>query len=616
VIDPSIALSVRPPQVESPLEAYGQAMSLRQMANQQQLQQQQMQMGQLQQAALQQENQQRQLQIQQTQALNQAYKDALVVNPDGSADIDMGRMSKALAAAGAGSQIQPALENFTKYKQSVASLAETQGKVREQQQDAAGMLALSSRWANDDPRMLLAGLQHAVNSKAIDAQTVAPLMQSLAQALDQDPSGTAAAALANRINTSLIGQSQAASKLVNEAKTAQGAQDRGTAALENAGRDRTLFDTRNAASRLAAAKTQPAYAAVYNTLSPDIQKNFDSPDRFDPATTPLNALRAGMTPAEIATDNRTVQNEQASQNLRRQQIGIEQQNANTNASRLNLEKSKVQLDQGAIVRTAQALASGDLTRLKDIASLRGDQRLQIYDLAKQINPNFNTAEVDRKIKNEDYYANGKGAQNLQSFGTFLEHGGAASDAVNAIRLSNTPIINKPLNWWKQNLSGDPNYTNLVGSLEPVRKEFEGFLLGGRALYGDDRKAAETILSDNSSPAQIQQALKTMGHTAEARFNEENYRYKKVSGHDLVDPFSAEAVQGAQKIGVNLAKTPPAPAAPTAVPANSAANGISGNAVPAVRVPKGAVAVATPDGQTHWFPNQALADNFKRAARLQ
>jgi hypothetical protein len=184
--------------------------------------------------------------------------------------------------------------------------------------------------------------------------------------------------------------------------------------------------------------------------------------------------------------------------------------------------------------------------------MRGDQRLLIFNRAKQLNPQFSTAEVDRKIKMEDSFTNGKDGQNLQSFGTFLEHAGEASDVVNNYRNTGSPLINKPLNWIRSHVAGDPGFQQFTASLEPVRKEFEGFLLGGHALYGDDRKAAETILSDNSSPAQIQAALKQMGHTVKARYNETNFRYKRLMGHDLEGAISPEAAAGAQKIGVNLA----------------------------------------------------------------
>lgn len=196
----------------------------------------------------------------------------------------------------------------------------------------------------------------------------------------------------------------------------------------------------------------------------------------------------------------------------------------------------------------------DLSSLKDIVSLRGDQRLKVFDYASRINPKFNTAEVNRKIKMLDNFSNGKDGQQLQSFGTFLEHAGEASRVVNDIRNHLTPaVINTAINKLESKGWGT-TAGQITAALEPVRKEFEGFLLGGRALYGDDRKAAETILSDSSTPAQIQAALKQMGHTVKARQNEMNSRFKNQMGANITDvigPMSEEAMQGARDIGLDM-----------------------------------------------------------------
>jgi hypothetical protein len=255
----------------------------------------------------------------------------------------------------------------------------------------------------------------------------------------------------------------------------------------------------------------------------------------------------------------------------------------------------------AIEAAAQSIATmnpKDLTRLKDIASLRGDQRLLIYNRAKQINPNFSTAEVDRKAKMLDSFTNGKDGQQLQSFGTFLEHAGEASRVVNDFRTTSIPLVNTPLNKIRDKF-GDARYSQMISSLEPVRKEFEGFLLGGRALYGDDRKAAETILNDASSPAQIQAALKQMGHTVKARQNEINSRFKNQMGaniEDVIGPMSDEALEGARQIGVDMSR---------AKPASSGRGGAGGG-----------VNVKAPNGKTYVFPDQAAADRFKNAAGIQ
>jgi hypothetical protein len=225
---------------------------------------------------------------------------------------------------------------------------------------------------------------------------------------------------------------------------------------------------------------------------------------------------------------------------------VQSQIININSTKPASEEAKMEL--------AKSLAAGETTRIRDVMGLRaagGTGALEVFNMARKINPKFNTAEIDRKIKMESDFTTGKDGQSIQSFGTFLEHSAAANEAIDAIKATNSPLVNKPINYLKKNVSGDPNFQAFMVSLEPVRKEFEGFLLGGRALYAEDRKAAETILNDASSPSQVKAALKQMGHTAKARFDEMNYRYKRTMGKDIQDPFSPEAIQSASRIGVDL-----------------------------------------------------------------
>lgn len=225
------------------------------------------------------------------------------------------------------------------------------------------------------------------------------------------------------------------------------------------------------------------------------------------------------------------------------------------AVQVGAQEGKNDLNEADMQVAAQSLANYDMTAIRDISSLRGDQRLKLFAMAKRLNPDFNTSKVNRMIKMEDQFTNGKDGQNLQSFGQFLQHAGEASDITNTIRNTQSAYINRPINWWRQNMAGDPNFQAFMTSLEPVRKESESFLLGGRALYSEDRRAAETILSENSSPAQIQAALKQLGHTVKARYIEANHRYKRVMGHDLEDAISPEAAEGALKIGTDLSLSP-------------------------------------------------------------
>ena len=205
----------------------------------------------------------------------------------------------------------------------------------------------------------------------------------------------------------------------------------------------------------------------------------------------------------------------------------------------------------AIEAVAQSLAAGDLSSIRDVSSFRGDQRIRIFARAKELNPRFSTGEINRKIKMEDSFTNGKDGQSLQSFGTFLEHAGELAESLKTVSQSSSPALNKPINWIRKNASGNPEYQRLLVAIEPVGKEFESFLLNQRALYVDDRKRIDVLMNGNSSPAQIMAALNQMGKTAKDRYTEMNHRYKRVMGQDLQNPFGEEAIAGAAKVGINL-----------------------------------------------------------------
>ena len=538
-LDPRIPLGVQSAPIESPVQAQGQVMSLQNAVLGHQIQQQQLQAAQL-------ENQQKQLDFEDQQKLRQAYIDA-------SGNLDKTQELAMKSGVGPRSLMalrQQAIEMRSKF------LAQTE---QEQKISAANAEALS-REANSllqikDPAQRAAALPDALHRLVSDGHMTADQASQYVQA-----AASGQFPLDDQSLQTLVAHGMSVKDLAsveNQKKTAQGSLLRGQAAADNAARAKFENSKKDIASRLYNAGSQDAYTAIRDAVTdPELKKAI-------PAVMPADKdqiLQIGMSPPEIVSANAKKATEQATANredrmarqfeqsnaISRARLGIEAQNT-------AMKRQQFEEDEGAMQRAAQALASGDLTRIQDIASLRSDQRIKLFDMAKKLNPNFNMAAVQRKINTEGYYydASKKGAQQLKSFGTFLEHAGSASDAVNQIRLSSMPIINKPLNWWREHMSGDPKYTALESSLEPVRKELESFLLGGHALQATDRAAAEKILSPNSSPAQIQEALKTMGHTATARLNQENASYKRVMGRDLHDALDEAALSGAQKIGAKL-----------------------------------------------------------------
>jgi hypothetical protein len=216
----------------------------------------------------------------------------------------------------------------------------------------------------------------------------------------------------------------------------------------------------------------------------------------------------------------------------------------TKTAELNVQKTFDAQDENV---AAKALAGGDPTALSSIASMRGDQRLRIFAKAKAINPAFNTETAKLKAETMESFATGPQADQIQSFNTFLGHAAEASELTNHYRTTALPIINTPLNKIRGDF-GDATYTQFATALQPVRDEFETFLQGGHALTETDKKASQAILSDASSPAQIQAALKQMSNTAFIRLDSLNQRYKSIMGTDYPNLLTPDGVQAAKVLG--------------------------------------------------------------------
>jgi hypothetical protein len=611
MIDPSIALQYHPVEIQNPLQIYAQIQSLKHLAQQQQLGEQQ-----LAEAKLALQMNQRKLASETALGNYLSSAGAAPAAPPVGQPVKVGNYEEAPTAPA----YTPPANAFglgTLLKVPNVMPADAFALRKSVQEDAKTTSEIDKNTAEAETHTLENRLKTntAVQAKVLPVLEITdPTAQAAAwkQASDElvaDGTITKEYAALHPYPGSpeaakryAVGLNAAQASLIDQQKQRAAASAAAAAASKQ-----TLLDAQRKNASTVLASVGPAlYPTVLAQLTkdnPDAVKGF--PETWDRDT----LLALGSTPAEQVTaaqtkerDKQTAHHQTVEENQGQQRVNIEAHNSAR-------EDGKVQLEQGALKRLAHDLAQGRLTDIRQLVSLRGDQRLIVDDLARQENPKYNPDDVKRQLDMEDWAVNGKGADNLQSFGTFLQHAGSASDAVNKIRLTGSPYINKPLNWWRSHMTGDPNFTTLMGSIEPVRKEAENFLLNGHAQQAADKKAAEVVLDDNSTPAQFQAAFKVLGHTALARATEINYRYKKVRNQDLQNPFSPEAIAGAQKIGITGlpgtgAPAPASPTAPAAAPPKPAA------------APAGSVSVTDPNGSVHVFANKAAADAFKKMAGIQ
>lgn len=141
---------------------------------------------------------------------------------------------------------------------------------------------------------------------------------------------------------------------------------------------------------------------------------------------------------------------------------------------------------------------------------------------------------------KDLAPNGTTGRQLTSYDAFIQHAGQLYDAVGSLKNTSSPLMNKPMNWLRAHAAGDPKISEFLAKLDPVQKEFETFLLGGHALYAEDRKSAEQILDVNASPAQMYAVLPSLVHTGSARLSALNDTFHRATGEDIPNLVSPEA----------------------------------------------------------------------------
>ena len=216
-----------------------------------------------------------------------------------------------------------------------------------------------------------------------------------------------------------------------------------------------------------------------------------------------------------------------------------------------------------LTAAAQNVIRGDFSRIGDIVSFRGNQRTKFFNVlhdaavAAGKNPNdFSPAALTAKSKVIDSFASGKDADQLVAFNTFLGHAGDAMSTTATMRSklnagAPSPLLNKPLNWIEKNVANDPDYISFVTSLEPVRKEFMTFLNQNRAEHDADLRIMDRVLDDNSSPAQIESALKQLGNSAAIRLNALGRKYSNTMHEPYPNLLNPESVKTLQRMNIPI-----------------------------------------------------------------
>ena len=203
VAPPSQApLDLRPPVIQNPLEYAAQAQQIQASQQQTAASQQQMQTTALQQ-------QQMQMDLAQRKAINSAYQQAWAPQPDGTLQLDTGKLTQILAQSGHGEAAPGIAKNAMEFQ---SSLVDLQQKRQSLEAAAASRLAATVQGADYDPAVFHALFTTAVNQRAIDPSHYAPIDQAIQQAQQADPTGQQAKALVKQATAQMLSSQQATSQ--------------------------------------------------------------------------------------------------------------------------------------------------------------------------------------------------------------------------------------------------------------------------------------------------------------------------------------------------------------------------------------------------------------------
>ncbi|MCL5743321.1 MAG: hypothetical protein M1541_05240, partial [Acidobacteria bacterium] len=377
--DASIPLSVRPPQIESPVQMAGQMLSLQDLRRRQQ-------MADLEAREMQQQYQMKQMQMDESKALNDAIRQNISTDASGNTTINYEGVNKTLAQSGHGITGSKFSADRLKIQQETAKYFADQIKAHGEALGTAAQAfgavkTLADRKdANGNPiakpedletafqrarqmgasALKASGLDPNVIPEHYDPIFVEQAFNTGMKGAEQARNNYEAADLALRRTVALpktvdewrkhIGDDLATAADRNQwdakrAKwrelgappevlnsfpntyTSQAAADAGKISIPS--QDRAKVEQQNLAltsqKMLATTGNPDDYQNAWNQLPDEQKRFFPKPEEFDYTQTPITVRRAGMTPTEQARYDATEAHQNATLDLSRQRLDLERQ---------------------------------------------------------------------------------------------------------------------------------------------------------------------------------------------------------------------------------------------------------------------------------------------------
>jgi len=219
--------------------------------------------------------------------------------------------------------------------------------------------------------------------------------------------------------------------------------------------------------------------------------------------------------------------------------------------RRSLTINNAATDDAMIAQAAQSIVDNprDLTSPRTISSLRGDQRMKLFNEIKRISPDFNVGNIERQIKFLDSYENpaGRAAINRSSMNNILMHSADLSVVNETYRRSDLRLVNTAISEIAK--QGGTTWSQFMTPLQVLKEEIALYFAGGYAPKGQQQATWEQIVNDKATPSQVEQFAKDIIHVGLRRADTANEQFKTMMGYDDPNLITPEAVLAAQKLGL-------------------------------------------------------------------
>lgn len=192
-----------------------------------------------------------------------------------------------------------------------------------------------------------------------------------------------------------------------------------------------------------------------------------------------------------------------------------------------------------------------LTSLREIASMRGDQRLKVFAEAKRMDPTFDPGLVNHRIKFLQSYEDPKGraAINRQAINNILQHASDLRDLNDQYRArSEFRPLNTPINSIARAI-GSEAYTKFATVNSVLKDELALYFAGGYAPSQDQQAMWNKIQSDEATPAQTEEFAREVARLGFRRANTFAAQFRKNMGYDDPEMLTPEAVNAAERLGL-------------------------------------------------------------------